>query len=359
MISKGPKKAKKTSAPETSQQMGEQKNSPVPNGRGAKPRQKKKSPPLPFQKKKLQAGSSEERTSSVEENDQNPRATGPVSVRPDHLGMGYAELRFSHEGGDYDTTPSSSASKAAGGSNDNDEDVLPHDVKTKFGYSTILFDEAKQKDIIAAERLKKEKGPPPPVPDRYRGGGVDKAKKLRQYLSDTSANSLQPREHKYQGKARPISAGSKRPVSAHNGESSSKGDYEEVGFENDEEEYDNVPRSNGDRLPLNRQVVGNYENVNSESNDRGRTDGGADRANHPLPPLPNHHPTHQQSNPTAHQRPQQVVIRPGQQQAGSVGAKNHGYVNLNYPSNSTPPQPKPRYICVHKPLHMNTRNCAV
>lgn len=305
--------------------------------------------------------------------------------------MSYAELNFSPGAGGEFTDDGGAGARVPAvanstggeqGDGSSGAGMIPHDPKTKYGYSTILFDEAKQKDIIAAERLKKERGAPPPIPDKYQGGG-NKAKKLRQYVSDSSAvmaSSLAPnslsKDQRFQGKARPISAGTSRSpaaghggrgaqngVNAANNSSASYGDYEVMDNEfyeggEEEEEFENVPRkprsadgastnsSNGagrggsyvtpPPLP-SRQPASNsgYEIVELESNfnDRGHggqgrlTPGGGgglvDRQNQPLPPVP---PSReQQSSPNP--RPQHLLTKSLQQNGGGA-----------------PPQPKPRSV---------------
>ena len=331
---------------------------------------KKKSPPLPFQKKK-----SEERL--VEES--NGKSPPPPVVAKPTGNLGYAELRF-FLGGETEFInegkPSSDSKAPAlsrGGSGEEEPPVVPHDPKTKFGYSTILFDEAKQKDIIAAERLKKERSAPPPIPNKYQGGGK-KAKKLRQYVSDsstTTASSLQPKEQKFQGKARPISAGTTRtPVaglSAQNGVNpvkSSFADYEIMDdeFNEEEEEFENVPRKaqssyigdtnsrGGNFSPLppppNRQASSGYKIVELENDDRGGgrlTPGGVDRQNQPLPPLPGRE---------QNTRPQQLPTR-SVQQNGGAGKRGGGggYGNNTAATTVQPPQPKPRFVVLCVFLH--------
>ena len=323
---------------------------------------RKKSPPMPFQKRKSQ----EEGTTDggMKSRQQPAPPSGPPPTVGAKSNMSYAELRFSPGGGGEFTDDStgdsrvptghgSSANNSLSRSREDDNSgvgAVPHDPKTKYGYSTILFDEAKQKDIIAAERLKKERGAPPPIPDKYHGGG-NKAKKLRQYVSDSSttmASSLQPKEQKFQGKARPISAGTSRtPASGlgvQNGmssanNSSSYRDYEVMDdeFYEEEEEFENVPRKprNADNATMDingmgrgggyapppplpsRQISSGYENVELEfNNERGGR--AVDRQNQPLPPLP----SREQSS-----RPQQLLTKSGLQNGGA-------------------PQPKPRLVCV-------------
>lgn len=355
---------------------------------------RKKSPPLPFQKRKSQEGSFDERdvgvTTSRSRQQPLPPPSGPSygpppDPPPKSAGenMSYAQLNFSPgAGGEFtDDGGGASSSRVPAGTGGEHGDgssgagVIPHDPKTKYGYSTILFDEAKQKDIIAAERLKKERGAPPPIPDKYQGGG-NKAKKLRQYVSDSSAmmaSSLAPnsssKDQRFQGKARPISAGTSRtPAASHgargalnginsaNNSSASYGDYEVIDDEfcnegEEEEEFENVPRkpksANGagkggshvtpPPVP-NRQPASNsgYEIVELDSNfnDRGHgsqgrsTPGGGgggvmDRQNQPLPPVP---PSReQQSSPNP--RPQHLLAKSLQQNGGGA-----------------PPQPKPRSV---------------
>ena len=319
---------------------------------------KKRSPPLPYQNKKLQSSSSLEHQSSFEEGSQ-------VSAKPNKGGSSYVELRFSHGGGDYETaTPSVACINPV-----KEPPAILHDPKTKYDYSTILFDETKRKNIIAAERLKKDRGPPPPIRGKYQGDISKHMKKLKHHISDSNPASLQqPREQKFQGKARPISAGASRtPATAQNGVNQSYGDYEGVDFEGEEEEFENVPRKqkslDNDR-PLRdtrvlgpspaRQLSGDYENVDEEIDDRSAAasvGGGyknveldrderlcraTDRSDHDKlnPPLPA-----KQSQAAHWQRPNQL---PPMKQPQSTGTVNHDYVNLQYPA-VPPPQPKPRY----------------
>lgn len=339
MVSKTAKKSKKTNAPEQPTAVDPRTRNTEP---GNRPR-KKKSPPMPFQNKKSQqATSSSEHMLSFEESNRSQ----PVSVKVSNQNMSYAELRFSHGGSDdYETATVSPATAGSSnlvrGGEEPPPPQIPHDPKTKYGYSTIIFDEAKQKDVIAAEKLKKERGAPPPLPNKYKGDVTNlKAKKLRQYLSDSNTSSYS-KEPKYQGKARPISAGVKRtPATAAligqngvNSYSAGSGDYEEVCFEEDEEEFENVPRKPRDEvdaprdqrvlvLPSDKRGSGGYENVDLEP--RNKLDhvvpDRVDRQNQPLPPLPSQKP------------PQLAATRPShlyqQQQTGNV----------------TPPQPKPRFV---------------
>ena len=337
-----------------------QRSAPPPiNKKRSPPMPRKKSPPMPFQKRKSQEEGTEGGTKSRQ---QPPPPSGPpppVASKPTG-NMSYAELNFSPGGGGEFTDdgkssvggsrmpPGSSGNNSLSHSGEGDAGAIPHDPKTKYGYSTILFDEQKQKDIIAAERLKRERGAPPPIPDKYQGGG-NKAKKLRQYVSDSSttmASSLQPKEQRFQGKARPISAGTSRTPAAGRGiqngvnsasNSSSYGDYEVMDdeFYEEEEEFENVPRkprsadgattsTNGTGRgggyatppPLpSRQIASGYEIVELEINDD-RGGRSIDRQNQPLPPLP----SREQSS-----RPQQLLARSTQQNGGA-------------------PQPKPRFV---------------
>ena len=312
--------------------------------------------------------------------------------------MSYAELRFYREGGDESQGSTVQVSKPSIASNAHRSGgelpttSIPHDPKTKYGYSTILFDESKQKDIIAAEKLKKERGAPPPIPNKYKGGN-DKAKKLRQYMSDT--NALAPKEQKFQGKARPISAGTNRTpattaLKVHNGVNKpSFGDYEELDFEDDEEEFDNVPRKSRSDvevaqdhrvlvLPPDRQGssgyekvelvsedrsgrqssrqpgASGYENVDLESNDKfGKVADKSDRMHSPLPPLPTKEPPLLQAggNPRPATRPAHLLQ---QQPRTGNGASP---VNHGYPPTSAPPQPKPRFVQVLKVLFLHSGDC--
>ena len=377
MISKAPTKTKKTSVPSQVPESADRTEVPV-KGQKAK---KKKAPPLPFQNKK---SSSLDQPTYFIEGSQRP----DVSNRSGPAGMDYAELKFCRGGRDYET-----AAPPVASTNPVEREpppaALPYDNKTKYAYSTILFDEEKRKNIIAAERLKKDRGPPPPPPGKYQGDGAKNVKKLRQYLSDSNAVSLQPKEQKFQGKARPISAGANRtPATAlpvQNGPRSTFPDYEEIDLEEEEEEeFENVPRKSrsleeegprGDprapnRSPPVRQAAvdtndklgrtsaghaggrqagtSGYENVELDGDDRlGRaTDrSDRDRMNQPLPPLPG------EENHTAQQTPPQPTTRPSQlipQKQPSPPTRNggtHDYVNVQYSAaTSTAPQPKPRYI---------------
>ena len=384
LVSKAPKKnkEKKVSAPTVLQEVLEQRthrnaangqrSAPPPiNKKRSPPMPRKKSPPLPFQKRKSQEGSFDEADSRSRQQPPPPSGPPPAVTAKSAGNMSYAELKFSPGAGGEFTDDGGTRVQAAASSGGNSSSrsghregdalgagAIPHDPKTKYGYSTIFFDESKQKDIIAAEKLKKERGAPPPIPGKYQGGG-NKAKKLRQYMSDSSttvASSLQPKEQRFQGKARPISAGTSRTPAtgrgAQNGVStannpSSSGDYEVMddeffGEEEEEEEFENVPRkpkstdsantgSNGTGrggsyvtpppLPSRQVINSGYENVELEiNNDRGQgrsTGGAVDRQNQPLPPLPSRE---QQSS-----RPQQLLMRSLQQNGGA-------------------PQPKPRLV---------------
>ena len=396
LVSKAPKKKekKKVSAPTVLQEALEQQRAPrntaghqrpvapAGNKKRSPPMPRKKSPPLPFQKGKSLEGSSS-----------SGPPPPPHSTKPAGAGnMSYAQLNFSPGAGgefvDDDGGSSNSRVPAAGSdplsrsgvgelgdsASSGAAAAIPHDPKTKFDYSTIMFDEAKQKDVIAAEKLKNKRGAPPPIPDKYQGGG-NKAKKLRQYMSDsntTMASSLQPssKEQRFQGRARPISAGTSRTPAtaalggagaggrshAQNGvktanSSSSYGDYEIMDdefFNEEEEEFENVPRkskfadgANIDRgggsyvtpppLPSRQIQASNsgYENVeleiNSDHHHRGQGQGRGgvvDRQNQPLPPPPPPSREQQQHSP----RPQQLLTKSLQQNGGA------------------PPQPKPRLV---------------
>ena len=373
------KKEKKVSAPTVLQEVLEQRthrnaangqrSAPPPvNKKRSPPMPRKKSPLLLFQKRKSQEGSFDEADGGTSRSRQQPLpSTGPPpAVSAKSAGnMSYAELNFSPgAGGEFTDDGGSRMPAASSGGNSlsrsghregdtSGAGAILHDPKTKYGYSTILFDEAKQKDIITAERLKKDRGAPPPIPGKYQGGG-NKAKKLRQYVSDSSttmASSLQPKEQRFQGKARPISAGTSRSPATGRGvqngvsTASSYGDCEVMDdeFFEEEEEFENVPwkpksadsassSSNGTGrggsyvtpppLPSRQVINSGYENVELD-NDRGqgRSMGGAvDRQNQPLPPLPSRE---QQSS-----RPQQLLMKSVQQNGGA-------------------PQPKPRLVsCV-------------
>lgn len=368
MITKPPKKTKKTSIPgilpQTTDKTGNIDQSANP------PRfKKKKSPPMPFRNKKLQSNSSFEHQPSFEEGIPKPQ----VSAKPTNNSAGnYAQLNFFQGGGDYEM-----ASPSVAHTNPVEEQPpVLHDAKTKYGYSTILFDETKQKNIIVAERLKKDRGPPPPIPDKSQGDTSKAARKLKQYLSDSNTASLQPREQKFQGKARPISAGANRtPATAaihQNGVNKSNGgDYEVMNFEDkEEEEFENVPRKqkslDNDGLlrntralgrPPPRRLSGDYENIDDQIDDRSAplSAGGEsigyenvefdrdetmsrDKLNQPLPPLP------AEQNQTAQRKPatRPNQLPPPKQPQRNGGTANHDYVNLQYPG-VPPPQPKPRY----------------
>ena len=362
LVSKVPKKTKKTSAPAAPLGPGDRNaERPKTPSHVPPPITKKKSPPMPFQNKNKQ----QRQLSDERENGRNTPPT--VSVKPDKNGMSYAELHFSPGdgggvgGGEYETTsilvskPKASNSQCAEVS-----PIVGHDPKTKYGYSTILFDTEKQKDILAAEKLKKERGAPPPVPGRYQGEAL-KAKKLRQYLSDscttTASLPVNSKEQKFQGKARPISAGANRSpattaASSQNGRGSASpyGVYEEYGFDEEEEEFDNVPRkpkSNGE-VSRNQRVADSdsrqkpsgYENVDLDNDRLSKVD----RQNQPLPPLPPSN--HYQGGTTSPMPPSRspVAARPShlyQQQSSRTGNGSA----VQYPSpTAAPPQPKPRFV---------------
>ena len=392
MVSKVHKKneKKKTSVPVTLQEVFEQRTrnhspnqglpSTTTNRKPSPPARRKKSPPMPFQGKKSQDNLID---GNVARNNQPaPPLSGPPPPPPPKPSgnMSYAQLNFSLGGGGefVDDERLSSGPKASSG------DPLPHvrgggrkeeggpavttipyDPKTKFDYSTILFDESKRKDIIAAERLKKERGaPPPPVPNKYQGEGK-KVKKLRPYASDSNTavclSTPQSKELKFQGKARPISAGANRTPAAsglgtRNGvnpvpNNSSNGDYEVIDSEfwdaEEGEEFENVPqkpRSANASSANGRVLVGSgysmqpppitdrqassssgYENVALDMNEG---NGQWGRQNQPLPPLP----SREQSS-----RPQQLIKS----------------VQLN---GGGPPLPKPRLIVVvHVYIHTHVQ----
>ena len=406
MISKPAKKTKKTSVPAVLPQSTDNRNGNIDQSVNPPRFKKKKSPPMPFQNKKLQSNSSVEHQASFEEATPKPQASAKTT---NNSTGSYAELSFFRRDDDTemerqalfeDDTPKPQASakttnNAAGSyaelsflRKDGDiemaspsvprvnpvEEPPPvlHDAKTKYGYSTILFDETKQKNIIVAERLRKDRGPPPPIPGKYQGDTSKAMKKLKQYLSDSNTASSQSREQKFQGKARPISANANRtPATAaihQNGVNHSHSGYKEVNFEVEEEVFENVPRKQKSldndillrdsralgRLPV-RHLSGDYENVDEEIDNRSAlvSAGGEssrygnvefdrdetvcrDKLIQPLPPLPA-----EQNNRQSATRPNQLPPPKQTQSTRNGGTVNHGYVNLQYPT-VPPPQPKPR-----------------
>ena len=160
------------------------RNSPIgqrsPTGQRSPKGQR--SPILPPKQKSLDTGLDQQKIE---------RADG--SPKPHRRGGEYIQLQFQKEPKEK-PSPDLQLGRAA-----NAPTALPRDVKTKFAYSTIVFEKEPEKDLERAQDLKKKKAPPP-LPPKYDSEPPHKG--MKKFQSDSH---MAPQNHKGMPGSKPTS----------------------------------------------------------------------------------------------------------------------------------------------------------